>query len=245
MLPKFLKVSFVIPVLIFASCNDAEKTAESGTTADTSAASTPVETVAPASTIVTTPQAMMLVRQKVGDFQKWKAAYESVDSMRQANGLHKYILGRGLKDSNTVLVITKADDAAKAQAFAKSPGLKAAMQKAGVIGAPTIWVTNTVFQDTASIGDAIRTITTFKVKSWDTWQKVFPEGNQERIDNGLVVRAFGNSADDSNRVVLGTALTDTAKAFAYYKSDALKKRRDASGAIGEPERFLYRIVQRY
>jgi len=38
---------------------------------------------------------------------------------------------------------------------------------------------------------------------------------------------------------------DTAKAFAYYKSDALKKRREAGGVIGEPERFLFRIVQRY
>jgi hypothetical protein len=38
---------------------------------------------------------------------------------------------------------------------------------------------------------------------------------------------------------------DTAKAFAYYKSDILKKRRAESGVIGEPERFLYRVVQRY
>jgi hypothetical protein len=38
---------------------------------------------------------------------------------------------------------------------------------------------------------------------------------------------------------------DTAKAFAYYKSDALKKRREASGVIGEPDRFLYRVVKRY
>jgi len=38
---------------------------------------------------------------------------------------------------------------------------------------------------------------------------------------------------------------DTAKAFAYFNSDALKKRREAGGVIGEPKRFLFRVVQRY
>jgi len=83
------------------------------------------------------------------------------------------------------------------------------------------------------------------VKDWDAWQKSFEEGKQERIDNGIVERAFGHDADDNKKVSLVTAVTDTAKAFAYYKSDALKKRRAASGVIGEPKRFLYRVVQRY
>jgi hypothetical protein len=38
---------------------------------------------------------------------------------------------------------------------------------------------------------------------------------------------------------------DSTKAFAYYKSDALKKRRAASGVIGEPQRFIYKVVQLY
>jgi hypothetical protein len=42
-----------------------------------------------------------------------------------------------------------------------------------------------------------------------------------------------------------TALSDTAKAFAYYKSDALKKRIQASGVIGEPVRFFYQIAKKY
>jgi hypothetical protein len=42
-----------------------------------------------------------------------------------------------------------------------------------------------------------------------------------------------------------TVLSDTAKAFAYYKSDGLKKRIQASGVIGEPARFYYRLVKHY
>jgi hypothetical protein len=83
------------------------------------------------------------------------------------------------------------------------------------------------------------------VKDWDAWVKGFEDGKQERMDNGIMDRAVGHDLDDNKRVYVVTALSDTAKAFAYYKSDALKKRRLAGGVIGEPVRFLYRLVKHY
>jgi len=105
-----------------------------------------------------------------------------------------------------------------------------------------------VFQDTAIISpDIPRSRTTFKVKDWNAWQQAFEaaDAKQERLDNGLTVRAYGHDVDDDHKVVLVTALVDTAKAFAYFKSDMLKKRRAAGGVIGEPDRFVYRVAQRY
>jgi len=58
-------------------------------------------------------------------------------------------------------------------------------------------------------------------------------------------RAFGHGLGDTKKVFVVTALTDTAKALAYYKSDDLKKRRTAAGVIGEPTRFLFRIAKKY
>jgi hypothetical protein len=230
------------------SCGgDASKKETSATDSTTTAAAdSTAKAVKPeVNTIVTTPQSMMLVVHKVSDFAKWKVSYDGNDSMRLASGIHSYVIGRGLTDSNTVFVALKADDMAKARAFAKDPGLKKAMQKGGVTGQPSISFITTTWQDTATISSKIRSRTTYMVKDWDAWQKSFEEGKQERIDNGIVVRAFGHDADDNKKVSLVTALTDTAKAFAYYKSDALKKRRAASGVIGEPKRFLYQVVQRY
>jgi hypothetical protein len=100
------------------------------------------------------------------------------------------------------------------------------------------------FQDT-SVTSPLRTRSTFTVKDWDAWQKAFEDGKKERIDNGIVVRAYGHDADDNKKVTLVTALSDSAKAVAYMKSDMLKKRRETAGVIGEPERFMYRVVQRY
>jgi hypothetical protein len=240
---RFSGLLFYSMVFLLASCaggGSEKKTSTDSTTADTSTAM-----VTPPITTITTPQNMMVVTHKVANYAKWQTSYDAHDSVRLANGAHSYVIGRGLKDSNMILVAVKVDDTAKAKAFAKSPDLKKAMQKGGVTGTPTFALVTMVFQDTATIASDIRSRTTFTVKDWGAWQTAFEDGKQERLDNGIIVRAYGHNADNNKKVVLVTALMDTAKAFAYYKSDALKKRRAAGGVIGEPDRFLYRVVKRY
>jgi len=234
---------FYSMVFLLTSCAGSEsekKTSTDSTTADSTTA-----VVTPKITTITTPQNMLVVKHKVSNYAKWKTSYDAHDSARLVNGIHSYVIGRGLQDSNMILVAVKVDDMAKAKAFAKDPGLKKAMQKGGVTGTPTFAFVTMTFQDTALVASDIRARTTFTVKDWGAWQKAFEEAKQERLDNGIAVRAFGHDADDDKKVVLVTVLMDTTKAYAYYKSDILKKRRAASGVIGEPDRFLYRVVQRY
>ena len=241
--PRISGFLFYSMVFLLASCTGSESEKKASTdsaTADSSAA-----VVTPKITTITTPQNMMVAKHKVSNYAKFKASFDAHDSARLANGIHSYVIGRSLQDSNMILVAVKVDDMAKAKAFAKDPGLKKAMQKGGVTGTPTFAFVTMTFQDTALVASDIRSRTTFTVKEWGAWQKAFEEGKQERLDNGIAVRAFGHDADDDKKVILVTALLDTAKAYAYYKSDMLKKRRAAGGVIGEPERFLYRVVQRY
>ena len=236
-----------VSVFFLSSCGGDETkestTKDSTTAADSNTAAAKPETTS--TTIITTPQSMMVVTHKVANFAKWIASYEGHDSMRVANGIHNYVIGRGLQDSNMVLVAVKVDDMTKAKAFAKDPSLKKAMQKGGVTGAPTISFITTTWQETAQIGQTLRSRTTFDVKDWGAWEKSFMEGKQERMDNGITDRSIGHDADNDKKVTLVTAVLDSAKAFAYYKSDALKKRRAAGGVIGEPKRFLFNVVKRY
>lgn len=238
---------FAATLFFLISCGgDGSKETSGADTSSTSGSDTTTPAaILPANTIVTTPQNMVIVTHKVADFAKWKVAYDGHDSARLASGLHNYVLGRGVQDSNMVLVVLKADDIAKAKAFGKDPGLKKAMQKGGVTGAPSITYVTATWQDTANIGAVPRSMTTFAIKDWDAWVKNFEDGKQERIDNGLTVRVIGHDADDDKKVALVTAIMDTAKASAYWKSDALKKRREAGGVLTEPKRFIFTIAQRY
>ena len=232
--------------LVLFSCNATEKQTNSesvssdATTTRTDASTDQVM----ASGIVTSPQIMMLAKHRVGNYAKWKMSYDAHDSMRLANGMHNYVIGRSTEDSNMIFVVLKADDVAKAKAFVKDPSLKQAMQKGGVTGTPTIMMVNMVWQDTATVA-GIRSLSSFNVKDWATWQKAFEEGRSERLENGVADRTYGNDPENPNMVTLVVAILDSTKAVAYWKSDMLKKRREAGGVIGQPERFLFRIAQRY
>ncbi|TAL43677.1 MAG: hypothetical protein EPN92_09815 [Chitinophagaceae bacterium] len=243
---QFTGLLFCTALLFFlASCGGNKSKEQTNT--DSTAVENNTNAVVPApNTIITTPVTMMSVTHKVADYEKFQASYDAHDSLRLANGLHSYVIARGVDDPNTVMVVVKVDDIEKARAFSKDAGLKNAMKEAGVTGAPTITFSTSTWQDTATLPPGtIRSRTTFTVKDWDAWVKSFMEGKQERLNNGITDRVVGHDADDNKKVSLVTAVLDTAKAFAYYKSDALKKRREAGGVIGEPKRFLFTVVKRY
>lgn len=230
-------------VTLLTSCGSGGNEKASAT--DSAAAADSAAKAQAANTIITTPQNVEVITHKVANYAKWLVAYEGHDSARLASGIHSYVIGRNLDDSNMVMVVTRVDDTAKAKAFAKDPSLRAAMKKGGVVGAPTISLMTETWQDTAKIETNLRSRATYMVKDWDTWLKAFEDGKQERINNGIMDRVVSHDLDDNKKVSVVTALLDTAKAFAYYKSDALKKRIQASGAIGEPVRVFFRIAKHY
>jgi hypothetical protein len=234
-----ISMLFFAALAIFTSCTSNEEKA--GT--DTTTATTTTPSVQ--STVSTTPQNLMVARHKVADFAKWKASYDAHDSLRQVNGLHNYVIGRGINDSNTVLVAVTADDMNKAKAFSKDASLKQAMQKGGVQGQPRFMFLTMVYRDSAMVSSDIRSMVSLTVKDWEVWRRSFEGGRQLRIDNGLSDRAFGHDADDDHKVVAVMAVNDTAKARAFWNSDQLKQKRAEGGVVGQPDRFVFRVVQRY
>ena len=238
---------FMVAVSLLASCGSGANEKAAAAAADSTAAADSIAKAkaAAANTIVTTPENVVVVTHKVANYAKWLVSFEAHDSAKLANGMHNYVIGRGLMDSNMLMVALKVDDTAKAKAFEKDPRLKELMKKAGVIGAPTMTMVTTTWQDTATIATDLRSMVSLTVKDWDTFLKAFEAGKQDRTDNGVAARVVSHDLDDNKKVHVVTAITDTAKAFAWYKSDALKKHWEAEGVVGQPVRFIYRLVKKY
>lgn len=81
----------------------------------------------------------MMVQHDVKDFTAWKKAYDSSIDLRTSGGEISSQIYRDASHPNKLTVINKWDSLANAQKFAHSPELKAAMEKSGVVGAPTIY----------------------------------------------------------------------------------------------------------
>ena len=80
----------------------------------------------------------MLIQHQVKDFAAWKKVFDSALEMRTSSGELSAQVYRDASDPNKVTTINKWNSLANAQKFAHSPELKAAMEKAGVVGAPVV-----------------------------------------------------------------------------------------------------------
>ena len=226
------------------SCGGNEAETETDTTVtDTDTTTTTMTQPTGPSSIDTTPIQLMLIRQKVRHFDAWKPTYDARDSIRQATGLHNYVLGRGAEDTSAVLIALRADDIEKAKAYSRNPELRQAMQKGGVTGTPAYHFLNVTYRNTATDNSTLRSLAWFTVKDWATWRSSFESGRAEREANGLIDRAYGHDVDNNRKMLVSYAITDSAKAKAYWNSDQLKQRRTAAGVTGETQRFMYRVVQ--
>lgn len=86
--------------------------------------------------------ASMLIQHKVKDFAEWKTTFDSHAGLRASNGELSAQVFRDANDPNSVTVINKWNSLENAQKFSRSPELKAAMEKAGVLSAPSVFFLN-------------------------------------------------------------------------------------------------------
>ncbi|HEY6676719.1 MAG TPA: hypothetical protein VIZ87_08010 [Terrimicrobium sp.] len=81
----------------------------------------------------------ILIRHKVADFSKWKPAYDAHLTARQEAGLKEVYLLRNIDDPSEVIILFEAEDMQRARDFSAAPGLRQAMQEAGVVDKPDIY----------------------------------------------------------------------------------------------------------
>ncbi len=232
-----ITIAVSMSAFLFSCGGNNEKTVTSDTTATTTIQSPPAP--------VAKQEKILIVEHKVSNFSKWKKEFDANDSTQKTYGLNNYVLGRGMDDSNMVVIFMKMDDVNKAKEFGSSADLKTKMQKAGVMGKPVMNYIDVVMNDTSTIPQTARVRVTHKVKDWDAWKKVFDEDKQARMDAGLIDRGLGYDDSDNHVVSMVFAITDMNKAKAFMHSKELKEKMEKGGVEGEPAFLFYNIVQMY
>ncbi len=186
---------------------------------------------------------VMAVMHTVKDFDAWKAAYMAHDSVRKANGLETFTMGRGVEDPNLVYVTHKMADVTKAKALAASPELKTAMDSAGVTSPPEFDYGHVIRMDTSGMDQKLRLRIKHHVKDFDAWLKVYDaEGKEKRLEYGLADRSMARGIDDPNMVYITFYVTDGEKAKARGASPELKKIMEEAGVDSEPQILMYTVV---
>jgi hypothetical protein len=84
----------------------------------------------------------MTVHFKVKDYAAWRTSYDGREKSRLSAGITNGRVFRRAEDPNDVVVVQDVADVAKARTWFGSDDQKAAMQKSGVIGSPSIRFAN-------------------------------------------------------------------------------------------------------
>jgi hypothetical protein len=82
--------------------------------------------------------ATLTVRHTVADYETWLLAYKDAGTIRDRHGCSAEQVYRLPADGNDVFVTHDFPTAARAEAFAADPDLRAAMERGGVNSAPRI-----------------------------------------------------------------------------------------------------------
>ena len=83
----------------------------------------------------------LFVRHQVQDYAQWRRGYDDFDATRQGMGVRGHAVFQGTGDPNDVTAWHDFDSLDAANAFMSSPELRSAMEGAGVVGEPQVWIT--------------------------------------------------------------------------------------------------------
>ena len=80
----------------------------------------------------------IIIRHSVQDFDAWKRGYDEADALRVQLGITYASIHREAQDPNTVFAVHQFPDLQSAQAFMEA--VPPAMENAGVVGKPEVWL---------------------------------------------------------------------------------------------------------
>ncbi len=88
--------------------------------------------------------ASMFIKHRVADFSTWKPVFDEHETARRDFGATAHSVHRDADDPNVVTIAFRVASIARAREFTASPELRAAMERAGVVGPPEFWFTEDV-----------------------------------------------------------------------------------------------------
>ena len=84
----------------------------------------------------------MFVRHTVSDYKAWRKIYDDFAPIQKAKGVETQAVYQAADNPNDLIVTHVFASREAANGFVQSEELKKAMHNAGVVGAPTVWITN-------------------------------------------------------------------------------------------------------
>ena len=181
----------------------------------------------------------MTVIHECKDYPTWKKAFDRDAPNRAAAGLTDLQVLREHGNPNLLALLFGVGDVSRAKAFSASPDLAGAMKTAGIIGTPRLRFRHGGEYDRGSVANyATMTLT---VRDYQTALKAYAMDAADRKRAGLTDLGIFQLDDDPNNLLIVWAVSDVARATAFFDSPALAAHMiKNAGVVGAPERHFWK-----
>ncbi len=180
------------------------------------------------------PPVAVLIRHTCADFDRWKAAFDADEPTRKAAGMLGHHINRGHDDPNDLSIYIAASDLAKAQAFASSPALKATMQAAGILSAPSVTWMHPVSEHLVWDRTLPGMIVSHAVRDFAAWHEGYAKVEPIRSAGGIIGHAVNRTVEDANQVIVYHQAESHEALTAFAASPELKAGMQAAGVTSAP-----------
>ena len=82
--------------------------------------------------------ARLVVKHRVANFESWKKAFDSMESVRKEHGWLGHTVLQDAADPNVVMIVNHVRDLEGAKRYGGSQALRDGMAKGGVLGTPEV-----------------------------------------------------------------------------------------------------------
>lgn len=86
--------------------------------------------------------AKVIVQHHVADYERWYPVFTEHGDVRRKHGATGHAIHRAVEDPNLIVIVNDFATLDGARAFSTDPSLPDAMRRAGVDGAPQVWIVN-------------------------------------------------------------------------------------------------------
>ena len=176
----------------------------------------------------------LFVRHDVADYAAWRKTYDGFDATRRTLGVTAQAVYQSSDNPNDVTVTHDFRTLEKAQAFAASGDLKAAMQKAGVTGTPQLWITMPTAGGSGRASH-VRMFVRHEVADYTAWRTVYDGLGASRRRQGVTGQAVYQAAGTPNDVTVTHDFRSLERAKAMAASADLKAGMQKAGVKGAPQ----------
>jgi hypothetical protein len=171
----------------------------------------------------------------VRDYDAWRVVFDEHAAARKRAGIKGAHVNRSADRPNVVTIYLVADSSDAIGKFLGDPEVKATMQRAGVVSAPTAVMITPVEDHTVMGRPLPALIVKHKVASYDTWKQQFDAHGGDRAKAGIIGHAVNRVTDSPDTLVVYLQAETIDSLRQFSSSEGLKNAMMKAGVQGPPE----------